>query len=232
MEYLPNGYTLELCRGAFPLSTDSVALAHFTRLPRKARVLDLGSGCGTLGLMLCARAEDCHVTGFELDPNAHASALANIVRNGAESRMESICADLRTIPQRVESGSFSVCVTNPPYFSSGPASQACPLARREDRCTPEDLMRVASWALKFGGDLFLVHRPDRLAELINMGSRYGMEAKRLGLLRHRTDSEVRLILLQLRKGAKPGLRWEELALYYPDGTPTQTYRDIYHIEEA
>ena len=55
MEYLPKGYTLSLCDGAFPLSTDSMCLAHFARLPKKARVLDLGSGCGTLGLLLCSK---------------------------------------------------------------------------------------------------------------------------------------------------------------------------------
>ena len=50
MEYLPNGFSLEIPQGCFPLSTDSMVLAHFVRLPRNARVLDLGSGCGTLGL--------------------------------------------------------------------------------------------------------------------------------------------------------------------------------------
>ena len=55
MEVLHNGYTLELSEGAFPLSTDSIALAHFTHLPKHATVLDLGAGCGTLGLLLCAK---------------------------------------------------------------------------------------------------------------------------------------------------------------------------------
>ena len=52
MEYLPGGLTLQLCDGAFPLSTDSMVLAHFVKLRRNAGVLDLGSGCGTLGLAL------------------------------------------------------------------------------------------------------------------------------------------------------------------------------------
>ena len=55
MEYLHNGYTLDVCRGAFPLSTDSIALSGFARLPKQANVLDLGAGCGTLGLLLCAK---------------------------------------------------------------------------------------------------------------------------------------------------------------------------------
>ena len=229
MEYLPNGYTLEAAPGSFPLSTDSMVLSYFARLPKNASVLDLGSGCGTLGLLLCSREEGCRVTGIELDPCAHAAAEENIRRNGLGHRMESICADLRTVPERFAPGSFSCCISNPPYFSGGPASRTLPLARREDACTPEELMGSAAWALKFGGDLFLVHKPERLAELIATAGRFRLEAKRLCLLRHRPDASVNLILLQFRKGAKPGLLWEEITLHNADGTPTPVYKEIYHI---
>ena len=229
METLPKGFTLELCAGAFPLSTDSMVLSHFVKLPKNASVLDLGSGCGTLGLLLCSRDDHCRITGLELDEAAHAAALENIRRNGLEARMESICMDLRTLPEKIAPGSFSCCVSNPPYFSGGPASRQLPLARREDACTPEDLFRAASWALKFGGDFFLVHKPERLAELIAAGSRCGLEAKRLCLLRHRPDSPVNLIFLQFRKGAKPGLIWEEILLHNHDDSPTPLYNEIYHL---
>lgn len=229
MEYLPNGYTLEAVPGAFPLSTDSMVLSHFVRLPKNASVLDLGSGCGTLGLLLCSRDESCRVTGVELEECAHAAAEENIRRNALAHRMESICADLRTVPERFISGSFSCCVSNPPYFSGGPASRDFPLARREDTCTPEDLMRSAAWALKFGGDFFLVHKPERLAELITTAGRFRLEAKRLCLLRHKPDAPVNLILLQFRKGAKPGLLLEEITLHEADGTPTPIYKEIYHL---
>ena len=229
MEQLHGGYTLELCPGAFPLSTDSIALSGFVRLSRDARVLDLGSGCGTLGLLLCARDSGCHVTGVELDANAHAAALENIARNGLSSRLESICADLRAIPQRFQPGSFSACVSNPPYFTGGPASTKTPLARREDCCTMEDLFRSAAWVLKYGGDFFLVHKPERLAQLCACASRAGLEPKRLCLLRHKPGGEPSLILVQCRKGAKPGLRWEELTLFDENGIPTEAYRTLYHL---
>ena len=232
METLPGGLTLELCPGAFPLSTDSMALAHFVKLPRNARVLDLGSGCGTLGLLLCAGNDSCHVTGIELTPWAHETALENIRRNGLDHRMKSICADLATVPERFPAGSFSCCVSNPPYFTGGPASRQVPLARREDSCSLETLMTSAGRALKYGGDFFLVHRPERLGEILTKAAAAGMEAKRLCLLRHRSDGPVNLILVQLRKGAKPGLIWEELALYHCDGTPTDAYRSIYHCKEV
>ena len=232
MEHLPNGYTLELCSGAFPLSTDSMVLSYFARLQKNANVLDLGSGCGTLGLLLCSRDPGCTVTGMELDENAHAMALQNIRRNDLDARMDSICADLRSVPRLFSPGQFSCCVSNPPYFSGGPASKRTPLARREDTCSTEDLFQAAGWALKYGGDFFLVHRPERLAELIAAGSVHQLEAKRLCLLRHREGSPVNLILLQFRKGAKPGLVWEEIILHNSDGSPTEAYRKIYHLPNA
>ena len=231
MEQLPNGFVLSLCPGAFPLSTDSMALAHFARLPRNAHVLDLGAGCGTLGLLLCSTDEKCHVTGIELDPSAHTQALENIRANGIASRMESVCADLRSVSEIFSPGSFDVCVSNPPYFSGGPASLRTPAARREDFCTPEDLFAAASRCLKYGGDFFLVHKPERLAQLIAVGAKHQLEAKRLCLLRHRADAPVNLILLQLRKGGKPGLTWEEWCLHHPDGSPTERYQEIYHTKE-
>ena len=229
MEFLPNGFTLEVPAGAFPLSTDSMVLSHFVRLTKNARVLDLGSGCGTLGLLLCAQNETCAVTGLEIDEKAHLATLDNIQRNALASRMESICADLRSVSRRFSPGSFDACVSNPPYFSGGPASKHTPLARREDLCGPRELMAAAAHAVKYGGDFFLVHRPERLAELIARGAECALEAKRLTLVRHQETGPVSLILLQFRKGAKPGLKWEEIALHAADGTPTPAYREIYHL---
>ena len=228
MELLPNGFTLTLCQGAFPLSTDSMVLSHFVRLPKNAAVLDLGAGCGTLGLLLCSKDIHCRVTGIELDENAHLEALENIRRNNLSVRMESICADLRSVSERFSPGSFSCCVSNPPYFSGGAASRSLSTARQESSCTPEDLFCCGSRLLKFGGDFFLVHKPERMAELIATAAKYNLEAKRLCLLRHKEDSPVNLILLQLRKGAKPGLVWEEIALHHADGSPTAIYQEIYH----
>lgn len=231
MEFLPNGYTLELPEGVFPLSTDSMVLSHFARLPKNARVLDLGAGCGTLGLLLCSREETCHVTGVELTESAHRAAEENIRRNGLSLRMESICADLRSVSERFSPGAFDVCISNPPYFSAGPASAATPLARREDACTPEELFRCAAWSLKYGGDLFLVHRPERLADLIAQAAPFRLEAKRLLLLRHRLGGPIALICLQFRKGGKPGLTLEEESLFDEQGCPTPFYHHVYHTNE-
>lgn len=231
MEELINGFTLQLCPGAFPLSTDSMALGNFVRLPKNAKVLDLGAGCGTLGLLLCARDKGCCVTGIELDENAHRMALENARRNQVQQRLSSICADLTQLSSYITSGSFDCCVSNPPYFASGFLSKDLPLARHEAACDLQALFSGAAWALKYGGDFFLVHKPERLSELFVTATQHKLEPKRLQLLRHRVGGAVTLVLVQFRKGAKPGLIWEEAALYDEHSTPTPYFKEIYHLQE-
>lgn len=227
MEYLQNGFTLEIPTGCFPLSTDSIALSGFVKLPKNARVLDLGAGCGTLGMLLCATHPDCAVTGIEIDQTAHEAALQNAKANAITERYSSICADLCNIGALVKAGSFQVCISNPPYFVGGPVSKAHAQARQEQSCTLEDLFCAADRALQWGGDFFLVHKPERFAEICTCGSRHNLEPKVVQLLRHRKDGPVALILVQCRKGGKPGLIWQEQYLYEADGSPSVYFNSLY-----
>lgn len=229
METLHNGFTLEYCANAFPFSTDSMLLADFAKLPKNARVLDLGAGCGTLGVMLCAKDADCVVTGIELDTCAHQMALHNASANGIASRLTSICGDLNNISSLVEANRFSVCISNPPYFSSGIKSQTLSVARHEDTCSMDAVFQAAAWALKYGGDFFIVHKPERLAELFACAVNHSLQPKKLCLVRHHQDGPVSLIMVQCRKGGKPGLVWQEQALHDCQGEPTEFYRGVYHI---
>ena len=91
-------------------------------------------------------------------------------------------------------------------------------------------MASAAFALKFGGDFYLVHKPERLAEIFASACSHKLEPKRLCLLRHRENGPVSLVLVHCRKGAKPGLVWEEASLYDADNSPTPYYRQIYHLK--
>jgi tRNA1Val (adenine37-N6)-methyltransferase len=206
-----------------------VALAGFVRLPPQAAVLDLGSGCGTLGLMLCAADPNCTVTGVELNEDAHNTALENIRRNKLSARLSSICADIKDIPGFIQPGAIHCCISNPPYFTGGPASHTNQTARREDTCSLDTLLASAAWALRYGGDFYLVHRPERLAEIFAKASALHLEPKRLCLLRHKENGPVSLVLIQCRKGGKPGLKWEEWALFDAQGSPTERYNTLYHL---
>lgn len=231
LETFPGGLTFSAGRDAFPLSTDTMLLGSFVKLRPKARVVDLGSGSGALGLLLCGLNAECTVTGVELHGPSHEAALANIARNQLEHRMESIPGDLRQIRQLLPAGSYQCVVSNPPYFADGAPSASHACARQESACTLEQLFGAAAWLLQTGGDFYLVHKPHRLADLLVLARQYKLEAKTLQFVRHRAESPVSLVLLHCRRGARPGLVFlPELILYGPDGTPTAQYRKIYHLD--
>ena len=229
METLFNGFMLDIPAGTFPLSTDSMVLADFAHLPKNAKILDLGAGSGTLGSLLCASDAACSVTGVELNEIAHSAACSNIERNALSARMFAVHGDIRDVRAHFPQGSFDVCISNPPYFSGGFPSASLENARQESTCTPGQLFDAAAWALKFGGDFFLVHKPERLAELCAIASQRNLQAKRLCLVRHKPEHPISMILLAFRKGGKPGLKWDELCLFRPDGNPTEDYKRIFHI---
>lgn len=226
MEYLHNGFTLHIPGGCFPLSTDSILLSDFIKLPKNARVLDLGSGCGTLGLLLCAKDGNCHVTGVEIDPVAHAAALENIRCNNLQLRQSSICGDLKSFLGKP----FDLVISNPPYYTGGPASKQAPLARRDDNCSLEELFAAAAKNIKFGGDFYLVHKPENLAKLCALASANNLEPKRLRLVHHKEGGEITLILLSCRKGGKCGLAIDEVTLFDKENNPTDYYKAVYHLE--
>lgn len=233
-EMLWNGIVLLQPERGFRLGTDSVLLAHFLSLPPAAAVADLGSGCGTLGLLLCARDAGCRVTGVELNRAAHALALENIRENALEGRLTSLCGDVRAIRELLPAGRFDCVIANPPYFptNSGRPGRKAPTARSEETLPLDALCDAAAWLLPHGGRFALVHRPERLCDVFCAMRKSGVEPKRLRLVRHRAGSPVCLALIEGRRGGRPGLRMEpELLEFYDDGTETPDYRAAYHRGE-
>ena len=229
-EIFPGGLTFRAGPGVFPLSTDTMVLGDFVRLPQAARVVDLGSGSGALGLLLCGRYAGCRVTGVELSPAAHQAALDNIARNRLFGRLESLLGDIRQVRQLLPAGEYQCVVSNPPYFSGGRPSSgpAGPQARQETACTLAQVYAAAAWLLPTGGQFCLIHRPERLTDLLALGRQHGLEPKNLRLVRHRAGSAPSLALVRCLRGGKPGLTLEpELVLYRDDGSLTPEGRRIY-----
>lgn len=114
-----NGLRLRIPEGEVPLGADSLLLADFLTLPPRARVADLGAGCGTLGVLLCARDPSCTVAGVELRPEACRAAQENVRINGLEERLTVLEGDVRHIRALLPAGDFSCVIANPPYFPGG-----------------------------------------------------------------------------------------------------------------
>lgn len=230
-ESLWNGICIEQPDGGFRLGTDSVLLAQFLSLPPRARIADLGAGCGTLGLLLCARDAQVRVVGVELDAQAHQAALENICANALTERLTALLGDVREIRTLLPAGGFDCVIANPPYFpaGSGKVSSRNAMARSEETLPLPALCAAAAWLLPSGGRFALVHRPERLCDVFCAMRESGIEPKRVQFVRHTQNAPICLVLVEGRRGGGAGLCFEaDFIEFTSDGAETEAYRAAYH----
>ena len=119
-----------------------------------------------------------------------------------------------------------------PYYAQGSGKSQSPdiaKARAEQACTLSDICRAAAYLTRWGGRFTLVHKPERMAEVIALCAQNGLEPKRLRLVQHKARSQPNLFLLECRRGARPGLVVEPpLILAEDDGSDSEEIKRIYH----
>ena len=217
----------------YPLSTDSVLLAHFAAGVRAGSIFDLGCGAGVLTVLLQLSHPAAAVGGIEINAEAAALCRANLAENSMDAG-GIICGDLREHRARLPAGAYDLVVSNPPYFPAGSGYSAPDPARAEAReertCTLNDVCAAAGYLCRWGGAFALVHRPERLAEVFAALAAHGLEPKRLRLVQHRIQTAPSLVLIEARRGGKPGLAIEApLVLTGPDGGDSEEVKRIYHV---
>ena len=216
----------------FKIGTDSVLLADFANTSGAKRGIDLGGASGIIGLLLLVRSEKLHMTELEIVPEACELARENMERNNLSDRSAVVCGDIRAHRELFKTGSFDLVVSNPPYFASGggklspDADRAA--ARGEVMCTLDDICTAASFLLRTGGTFALVHKPERLSEVLCTMTAHGIEPKRLRFVCHDADSKPNLVLIEGRRGGHPGMTVEaNLVLHNADGSETSEVKRIY-----
>ena len=231
----PGGLRFVYGNGQHPPGLDSFLLASLPGLRPGLRVCALGCGTGLLGLLLLQRQPDLRVTGLASQPEAVRLGRLAAAENQLEDRLVFRLEDLRETS--LPAGRFDLAICNPPYFppSAGPPpkGEARRTARTEAACALEDVCRTAGRLLRWGGALCLVHKPERLTDLLCALRENGLEPKRLRLVSPRWDRAPSLLLAEARRGGRPGLRVEPpLILENPDGSPSAELSRIYFREEA
>ena len=231
-ELWPGGPVFRPAGRAFPLSTDSVLLARFAAPIRAKKIMALGCGAGVLGVLLHVSHPAARLYGVEIQPDAAAVCRENFAANGFDYA-GIVTGDLREYRTLWPAGFFDLAVSNPPYFAAGSGytapDRARAAARDERNLTLDDLCDAAGYLCRWGGAFALVHRPERLSEIICAMTARGIEPKRLRFVQHRADTAPSLALIEGRRGGKPGLRvGPPLVLCGADGADSEEVRKIYH----
>ncbi|MFK5705448.1 tRNA1(Val) (adenine(37)-N6)-methyltransferase [Ligilactobacillus sp. LYQ139] len=218
----------------FSFSLDAVLLADFARpiLKRTGQVVDLCAGNGAVGLFLSAKTR-ATITAVELQPRLADMARRSVLLNNLENRMRVLTLDLNDAFTRIPKDSVDTVTCNPPYFPVTPASKKNPnrylaVARHELTVTLEQVIRITSGLLKTNGHAYLVHRPDRLGELIMLMREYRLAPKRVRLVYPKAGRDANIVLVEGIKDGRPGgMRFEPPVLTYgKDGQYTPAVREM------
>lgn len=227
----PGGYRFYFDDTLFQPSTDSFLLGSFPKLHRGDRVCDLGAGTGLLGLLLLAREPSLHVTNVERQAASHALSVRNAALNGLDRQVTCLHGDLRDKAQLPTAGSFDLVVSNPPYFPAVSGLVSPQASRRDARsevtCTLGEVCAAAARLLRYGGRFAVVFRPDRLVDLTDTLRQSRLEPKRLRFVQHTAAGAPSLLLLEARKGGRPGLTVEPPLLHYTDGAESAEWQRMY-----
>lgn len=224
----------------FCFGVDAVLLADFAArsVKKGARVMDMCSGNGIVAVLLTHKTQAESIVGLEIQKSVSEMAQRTVKLNALEERVTMVCGDLREAANLFGKSSFNNIVCNPPYkeFGGGLVSEneSAAIARHEIMCNAEDIIRSSAELLSPGGKLSMIHRPERLAELIILMKKYKIEPKRLRFVHPSYKKTATMILLEgaYCGGAKLFLELP-LYIYEPDGREyTEEINRIYEREQG
>ncbi len=217
----------------FCFGIDSILLTDFAKQIKKgAKVVDLGTGTGIIATLLCEKTKLAKIIGVEIQEEVSKMAQKSILLNNLENKFTIINEDILNINTKLPQNSFEAIVTNPPYQKKGAGiineEDKKMIARHETTATLEDFIKVSKDLLKSSGEFYMVHRPERLVDILTSMRAYKIEPKRLRFVYSNKNSEPKLILIQGIKNAKPFLKVEKnLYIYEENGSYTQEMHRIY-----
>ena len=218
----------------FCFGIDSVLLSDFAKDIKKEAVgLDLGTGTGILGILLCGKTELSKIYGIEIQEQVAEMAKRSIQLNGLESRFEIINKNIKELDNIFEKNSFDFIVTNPPYkkLNTGKINEKDKkiISRHEVTATLTDFINISYKMLKDKGTLYMVHRPDRLVDIIYEMRHNKIEPKEIKLVYPYENKEPNLVLIKAIKNGGQFLKIDKpLYIYRKDGKYTEEILKIYN----
>ena len=218
----------------FCFGIDSILLSDFTKnIKKEAKVLDLGTGTGIIAILLCEKTKLKEIIGIEKQKEVYEMAKRSIQLNQLEHKFKILQEDIINLSNHFEKNTFDVIVTNPPYKKKDTGIQNEEkkkiISRHETTATLEDFIKTSKNLLKDKGEFYMVHKPERLVDILNLMRNYKIEPKILRFVFTNQKSEPKLILIKGIKNAKPFLKVEKnLYIYKENGEYTEEIYQIYN----
>lgn len=210
----------------FNFSLDSVLLSRFVTINKNTKaILDIGSGNAPIPIILSTRTK-ANIIGIEIQKEVYNLAVESIKLNKLDNQIKLINADINDIYKDFESDSFDIITCNPPYFKTQPdsnfnKSDYKTIARHEVKLNMKQLLKISKKLLKNNGVLGIVHRPERLIEIIELMRCNNIEPKKIKFIYPKHGQEANILLIEGRKNGKPGLKvLEPLYVHNLDGSYT------------
>ena len=214
----------------FSFSLDSIILANYATVRlRDKNIIDFCTGNGVVPLILSKRT-DKHIVGIELQEDVAVLAKESISYNHLEDQIDIVCCDVKEYAAS-HLNEFDLILCNPPYFkindgSTFNDSYEKMIARHEILINLDDIFTCAKKILKDNGNISLVHRTDRLIEIIEKLKNYGLEPKRIKFVHETIEKESTLFLIEAQKCGKVGLKIDKPLIQYEDGKMTDEYEKL------
>lgn len=211
----------------YSFTQDSVLCANLAKAGTKDRVLDLGCGCGIIGILLLLKKNVREVVGLDINPSAVVLTRRNAASNGLAERLYAVEGDAADAAALLGYGAFDKAVCNPPYYAFDDGSGVYDVSKREGASPLENFVKGGAECLRNGGDFTLVHKADRLCDAVTLFRKYGLEPKTATLIYPRAEGRADIFVMTARKGGKTGLIVDAVVLAKEDGSSGDRIREIY-----
>lgn len=221
-------------KDGFCFGMDSVLLSDFAKnIKKNSVVIDLGTGTGILPILLSAKTNSQKITGIEIQKDVACMAKKSILLNNLQDKIEIICENIKNLKNIYSTNSFDVVITNPPYKKQGTGgineTESKLISRHEITADLEDFIAISSYLLKDNGSIYMVHRPERLVDILFDLRKYKLEPKELKFVQPSINKSPNLVLIKAIKNAKPFLEIDNnLIIYKENGEYTKDLLKIYN----
>lgn len=216
----------------FNFSLESVMIPRFCVLKNNMKIINFCTGNAPIPMIL-STLTDSNIIGVELQKEIYNLAVQSVKINNLEDRITLLNMNVLDIFNVYETDSFDLITCNPPYFRVNEFSNLNnnmikSIARHEIEIKLEDICRISKKLLKNNGSLVLVHRTDRLSEIINMLLKYNLQPKRIRFLYPKELENSNLVLIDARKNGNIGLKvLPPLICHNMDGSYTKEVLDMF-----